>query len=309
MTKTNRNNTKQKLKRKIFIVLVIFVALIWYVLETSNILTAKKLYNFFGLYEFCDSADDYPVAVHFIDVGCGDSILICCDGHYALIDAGEYSLSSKTVSYLQKCGVIKLDLVIGTHPDSDHIGDMPSVIKNFQIENFWLGYTSNIDAEPYCTVLNELLHTNASICTPSCNEKFSLGGMTLQVLSSDYKYKKDNNNSIVIRATYKDISFLLMGDAQTKVENDLLASHAEYLPATVLKLGHHGSKTSTSQEFLNAVNPQYTVISVGEQNKNLPSREVVDRISETKILRTDFHGTVITATDGKNIFVFKEKEL
>lgn len=308
MTKTNKNNPKQKLRRKIFVASIILVALIWYVLETSGILTVKQLYNFFGLYEFCESADDYPVAVHFIDVGCGDSILICSNGRYALIDAGEYSLSSKTADYLQKCGVTKLDLVIGTHPDSDHIGDMPSVIKNFQIENFWLGYTSNTEVEPYCTVLNELLRTDTAVCTPSCNETFALGNMTLQVLSPDCKYQKDNNNSIIIRATYGDISFLLMGDAQTEVENNLLANFAEYLPATVLKLGHHGSKTSTSQEFFDMVNPQYTVISAGEQNKNLPAREIVERISETEILRTDFHGTIITATNGKNIFVFKEKE-
>lgn len=283
-------------------------ALTWFVLESCHICTVQQLYNVFGLHEFCTIAGDYPVAVHFIDVGCGDSILLSCNGHYALIDTGEYSLSSATAAYLKKCGIKKLDLVVATHPDSDHIGDMVSVIQSFEIENFWLGYTSEPEAEPYASMLNAISQTAAKYYTPNCDTIFSLGDMTLTVLSPSKVYDTDNNNSIVIRAEYQSVSFLLMADAEEEAETDLLAYHAAQLPSTVLKLGHHGSKTSTTQTFFDAVQPQYTVISAGEQNKYLPAEEIVERVSQTEICRTDFDGTIITATDGKNIFIFKENE-
>ncbi len=301
--------TKKKSKFKVVCVLVLaFCALIWFVLEKCHIFSTKQLYNVFGLQEFCTAADDYPVAIHFINVGCGDSILISCNNHYALIDTGEYTLDSTTVDYLKKCGITKLDLVVGTHPDSDHIGDMVSVVENFDVDTYWLGYTSEPKVEPYNSVLNAILKTKSKLDTPFCGEEFHLNDMTLTVLSPSKIYNTDNNNSIVICAEYKSVSFLFMADAEKEVETDLLERCPQKLPSTVLKLGHHGSKTSTTQPFFDVVQPQYTIISAGEQNKNLPSRETVERISQTEICRTDFDGTVITATDGENIFIFKENE-
>lgn len=301
--------TKKKLKFKTICALVLALcALIWFILESCHIFSVRQLYSAFGLKEFCTLADDYPVAVHFINVGCGDSILISCDNHYALIDAGEYSLSSTTADYLKKCGVTKLDLVVGTHPDSDHIGDMVSIIQNFSVDTFWLGYTAEPEIEPYVSVFNAILQTKSELYTPTCGTVFRLGDMTLTVLSPSETYDTDNNNSIVIRAEYQSVSFLFMADAEKEVETDLLLQCPEQLPSTVLKLGHHGSKTSTTQEFFDTVQPHYTIISAGEQNKNLPARETVERISSTEICRTDFDGTIITATDGENIFIFKENE-
>ena len=301
--------SKPKPKHRPIVVAVLIVVFIWYVLEAGGIVSAKQLYNLFGLNEFCDSADTCPVSVHFIDVGSGDSILICCEGHYALIDSGEYSISSKTASYLKKCGITDLDLVVATHPDSDHMGDMISVIANFSISVFWLGYAIDPDLEPYASVCAGLLDTDACVYTPSCGETFTLGSMTLEVLSPNQTYDDDNNNSIVIRAVYEDVSFLFMGDAESEAEEAILESYgSDKLQTTVLKLGHHGSKTSTTQEFFDAVDPEYTVISAGETNRYLPAREVVERVSATELFRTDFDGTVIIATDGTDIFTFKENE-
>ena len=161
----------------------------------------------------------------------------------------------------------------------------------------------------YESMLLALDKNNIKVDKPICGDSFKIGDMELNILSPSKKYDKLNNNSIVIKLRYGNKSFLLTGDAEKEAENDIIKSGYD-LKSDVLMVGHHGSKTSSTQNFLNAVSPQYAAISVGENNKNLPRYSVVSRIEQSniKIFRTDINGDIVFVTDGNNIDVKVEKE-
>ena len=309
------NNSKKYSPKKIFIfasvsILIIVLSFLIYVDGFFGI-SAKSVYSFFGINEFSSNADDFPLSVHFIDVGCGDSILIKCGDRTALIDTGSFSLESKAQYYIKHSGVTKLDLFVATHTDSDHIGDFSSVADNFEIDNIWLSNYCLDKKSDYTETekafFEKISEKNINVIYPEC-KTYSFGSADLQVLSPSKKYDDENDNSIVIKLTYKNVSYLFTGDSGEKAEEELLAEKAD-LKSTVLKVSHHGSKSATSQKFLNVVSPEYTVISAGDENKYLPNRQTVDRLksSGAEILRTDRNGNIIVATDGDNISVFCEK--
>lgn len=269
-----------------------------------------KIYSAFGLADFSKAADAYPLSVSFIDVGDGDSILIECSGRAALIDSGALSIDGTAVEYIKKRGVEKLDFIICTHPDDDHIGDMKSIFESFDVGKC---YVTRLSEDKETDSKNRISETlKYSGITPQvlrCGTCIELGEMNIEVIAPLKIYEESNNNSIVLRAVYGDISFLFTGDCEYEAEKDILAS-GKNIKSTILKVAHHGSKTSTSEEFLNSVSPEIAVISVGDKNKYLPSRETVSRLESfgCEILRTDDSGTIILASDGKKIFEYKEKQ-
>ena len=265
------------------------------------------LRKLFGISDFCHSADGYPLTVHFIDVGQGDSIFIDSGGKYILIDTGEFSSEKPVCRYLRKYGVKKIDLFIATHTDSDHVGDFVSVADSFEIENVMVS-RYDMDKEEK-TSGKELFYntvkehkTDIIIAEPG---EYIFGDTVLRVLSPIKDYEDSNENSVVVRLSYRETSFLFMGDAGKKAEKDILSAD-EYVRSDVLKIGHHGSKTSTTQRFYDEVSPEYAVISASEYNKYLPNREVVERI-DAKLFRTDKNGDIIIASDGKKISYFCQK--
>ena len=309
------SKTKQYSPKKIFIcaislVLIIVISFLIYVDAFFGI-SAKSLYSFFGINEFSANADSFPLSVHFIDVGCGDSILIKCGDRTALIDTGNFSLNGKAEYYLKHSGINKLDLFVATHTDSDHIGDFSSIADNFEIDNLWISNccvdkkSALTDAEK--SFFEKISEKNINIIYPEC-KTYPFGNAELQVLSPSKKYDDDNDNSLVIKLKYKNVSYLFTGDSEEKAETEMLNNHTD-LNSTVLKVSHHGSGNATTQKFLNAVSPEYAIISAGDENKYLPNRKTVDRLknSGAEILRTDRNGNIIIATDGNDISVFCEK--
>ena len=252
------------------------------------------------------------MSVHIIDVGKADSIYINSGDKNILVDAGDIDTSNKVLEYLKKRDVKKLDLVVVSHPHKDHIGGMRDIINEIQIERFMMPEVPD-DIIPtgktYESMLLALDKNNIKVDKPICGDSFKIGDMELNILSPSKQYDKLNNNSIVIKLKYGNKSFLLTGDAEKEAENDIIRSGYD-LKADVLKVGHHGSKTSSTQNFLNAVSPKYAAISVGENNKNLPRYSVVSRIEQSniKIFRTDINGDIVFITDGNNINVKVEKE-
>lgn len=312
---TMMNKTKQYSRKKIFIcavslVLVIVFSFLIYVDAFFGI-SAKSLFSFFGIKEFSSYTDSFPLSVHFIDVGCGDSILIKCGDRTALIDTGSFSLSGKTEYYLKHSGVNKLDLFVATHTDSDHIGDFVSVADSFEIDNLWISNLCTDKKSDFTenekTLFKKISEKKINVISPEC-KTYSFGSADLQVLSPSKKYDNDNDNSLVIKLTYKNVSYLFTGDSGEKAEMEMLSTNTD-LSSTVLKVSHHGSSSATSQKFLNAVSPEYAVISAGDENKYLPNRKTVDRLKKSgaEILRTDRNGNIIVATDGNFISVFCEK--
>ncbi len=270
----------------------------------------KDIYKAFGISDFTDEADGYPLCVSFIDVGDGDCILIECEGHAALIDSGALSLDGIASKYIKRRGVDSLDFIVCTHWDEDHIGDMRAVIENINVRKC---YTARLADEKETESARRLVQTlnERSVAqeTLDCGDIIRLGGMTLEVISPIRVYDEDNDNSTVIRAVYGDVSFLMTGDAGKEAEADIIASKRD-IRSTVLKVSHHGSKSASTEEFLKAVSPQIAVISVCDTNKYLPNRDTVERIEslDCELFRTDEDGTIILASDGNKIYEYKENK-
>lgn len=275
-------------------------------------LEERDVRAWFGVREFSHQGDGYPLTVHFIDVGDGDSILICHGEQTILIDTGKESLQGTVRNYLKHYGVRELDLFIATHTDSDHIGDFASIAETFPIRQVFLSANDRTEEQeqtPAFQVFEEALQEYGIPVSDPGRNTYRSGKMELTFLSPQKHYSDENDNSLVIRLCYGEISYLLTGDIGEKAERDLLSS-GEHLQSTVLKVAHHGSKTSTTQPFYEAVSPQYAVISASGYHQYLPDRSVVDRIKDggTTLLRTDHNGSVIIATDGKTVAVYCEKE-
>ena len=246
--------------------------------------------------------------VHFLDVGQGDSIFIeLPTNETILIDASIKDASNKIINYLREENVSKIDYVFATHPHSDHIGGMSAVIKTFDIGQIYMPKAVTT-TKTYENLLLTIKDKNLKIKTAKAgNTIIDTDDLKLVVLAPNQdSYESLNNYSIVLKLTYKEKSFLFMGDAETLSEKEITGD----IQADVLKVGHHGSRTSTSQAFLNKVNPSYAVISVGLNNDyKHPHQEVIDRLEKKniKIYRTDQNGDIIFTTDGYNIDVKVEK--
>ena len=246
--------------------------------------------------------------VHFLDVGQGDSIFIeLPTNETILIDASIKDASDKIINYLKEEKVSKIDYVFATHPHSDHIGGMSAVIKAFDIGQIYMPKAVTT-TKTYENLLLTIKDKNLKIKTAKAgNTIIDTDDLKLVVLAPNQdSYESLNNYSIVLKLTYKEKSFLFMGDAETLSEKEITGD----VEADVLKVGHHGSRTSTSQAFLNKVNPSYAVISVGLNNDyKHPHQEVLDRLEKKniKIYRTDQNGDIIFTTDGYNIDVKVEK--
>lgn len=240
--------------------------------------------------------------VHFIDVGQGDSILITQGKHAMLIDAGNNDKGTTVQLYLKKQGLTSLDYVIGTHPDADHIGGLDVVIYKFDCKKILLpDCTSN--TATYRDVLSSMKSKNYTATHPAAGQKFSLGKAQFTITGPVQKYNSTNDNSLSLRLTFMQSSFLFTGDVTQNAEPDLIAKN-KTLQADVLKIAHHGSKYSTTSAFLAAVSPKYAVISCAEGNSyGFPCARVLNllRKNHVKTFRTDEQGSIVATSNGQTI--------
>ena len=240
--------------------------------------------------------------VHFIDVGQGDSTLITCGNHSMLIDAGDDSKGTAIQNYLQKQKVEKLDYLVLTHPDADHIGGAPVIITKFNIDKVFMSNYEK-DNKTYQKLIQALDNKRLKHSTPKVGTQYSLGTATVTILAPNDKYDNPNDSSIALLIQNGDNTFLFTGDAGEDAENDILNNKID-ISVDVYKVGHHGSRYSTSKDFFKAVNPTYAVISCGENNSyGHPHAETLNtlRTNGVKVYRTDEDGTIIATSDGKKI--------
>lgn len=233
--------------------------------------------------------------LYFIDVGQGDSSLICSDGEYVLIDGGPGSAEDELVSYLESLGIERFRAVIATHPHEDHIGGLDKVFKRFPADAF---YMPDCDATTVCfeKMLDAVEAQGLEINIPEPGDTLNFGGAALEFLSPEpgSQYDGANDYSIVTRLAIGDLHVLYMGDAETPVERELLSSGYP-LGCDIIKLGHHGSSTSSCKDFLRAASPQTAIISCAQENDyGHPHRETLQTLDELDITTLyTYNGTIV----------------
>jgi len=246
--------------------------------------------------------------VHFIDVGQGDCILIEDGTSAMLIDAGNPENGPDIVSYIKKPGINRLDFAIATHPHADHIGGMADVINAFDIGKLIMPKVEHT-TRTFENLLLTIRNKGLKITAPVPGTEYRLGNTSFTILApNSSSYKNLNDYSVVVRLTYGSTSFLFTGDAEQTSEKEILAKGYN-IKSDVLKVGHHGSKTSTTTRFLDAVSPRYAVICVGANNQyGHPAPETLSKLAERgiKVYRIDEAGTIIATSDGKSISFNKQ---
>ena len=279
MTKGKNN---KKLKELIYFCLGLLVLVVGYFTTNTDNTTSG--------YENNSSSSE--VLVYFIDVGQADAIYIKDVNSNMMIDAGNNADGKLLVKYLQSLNVNNFKYIVGTHAHEDHIGGMDDIINNFKIDNFYMPEAIST-SKTFEDVLDALDKNKVTFQTPKIGDKFSLENTNFEVLSIGNDTSDLNDTSLVLKMSYNNTCVLFMGDASSNVEKNLLDKD---INCQVLKVGHHGSRYSSSDEFIKKVNPTYGIIMVGKDNKyGHPTKKALDILNKYKVTihRTDEEGTIL----------------
>lgn len=306
---------KKFVKNLFYLLILPIFGAIYLALISANIVTEQNWNNIFASGEIAETKHENnengdvigDMQVHFLDVGDADCSYIKCGDVNILIDAADKEPKGKVVNYLKNQGVEKLDLVVATHPHRDHIGQMSDVLENFEVAQFIepeIPEEANATTVTYERMLETLADKKISANLVSAGFSTTVGDLKIEVVGPiSHDSDNLNNNSVVLRITYKNVRFLFMGDAEKAEEQEILSENYD-IKADVLKVGHHGSATSTTQKFLHAVSPKYAIISVSKDKHRTRKPYVVNRLKKycgNDIYVTGECGNVILSTDGENI--------
>lgn len=303
---TKHKKIKKNIKRNFFEILIILLAF----LIINNQDKIKNLFNQNNNQNQNDyiNTNNDLLKVHYLDVGQGDSIFIeLPNNETMLIDAAESYQSENIINYLKNLNYQKIDYVIGTHPHTDHIGGLKDIINTFEIGKIYMPKVVST-TKTYESLLMAIKDKNLKINTAKAGISIiDTDALKINILApNNSTYTELNNYSVVTKITYGTTKFLFMGDAEKLSENEI----KENVTADVIKIGHHGSNTSSSIDFIKKVNAKYGIISVGLNNKyNLPKEETITNWenSGTKIYLTSINGTITASSDGTNIKIESEK--
>ncbi|MGN7296294.1 MBL fold metallo-hydrolase [Ferdinandcohnia sp. SAFN-114] len=252
------------------------------------------------------------LTVHYMDVGQADSTLLQYtdkgEEYTILIDAGNWNRDD-VIHYLHSQNISEIDIAIGTHPDADHIGQLDKVISTFSVGEVWMsGNTST--SQTFQRLLQAIDQNEVDYYEPRRGDEFKVGPLQIDILYPISVSENDNEESISLKLTYGEVSFVFTGDASRNDELRMINGSID-VDAAILHLGHHGSNTSTHPAFLKEVSPEIAIYSAGKDNSyGHPHKEVVDLIlgSNIRLYGTDVHGTIIVKTDGKNYEVLTKKD-
>lgn len=303
---TKHKKIKKNIKRNFFEILIILLA--FFIINNQD--KIKNLFNQNNNQNQNDyiNTNNDLLKVHYLDVGQGDSIFIeLPNNETMLIDAAESYQSENIINYLKNLNYKKIDYVIGTHPHTDHIGGLKDIINTFEIGKIYMPKVVST-TKTYESLLMAIKDKNLKINTAKAGTSIiDTDALKINILApTNSTYTELNNYSVVTKITYGSTKFLFMGDAEKLSENEI----KENVTADVIKIGHHGSNTSSSIDFIKKVNAKYGIISVGLNNKyNLPKEETITNWenSGTKIYLTSTNGTIRASSDGTNIKIESEK--
>ena len=257
------------------------------------------------------SPEEGEARVTFLDIGQGDCEFIeFPDGTTVLIDCGEPDNGEKIIDYIEACGHDNIDFLVATHPHSDHIGSMQYVLENIDVDYFCMPKVEHT-SKTYLNLIETVIDKEIEAVELKAGENLITGdGYSVDVIAplSD-SYEEMNNYSAVLKMDFKGCTFMFTGDAENVSEEEMLKSGVD-LKSDILKIGHHGSSSSTTDKFLEAADPQYAVISCGEDNSyGHPHKEIIEKLEESDItyLRTDTDGNIAITTDGDSVKIYTNK--
>ncbi len=285
-------NNKKNFKQIIYTIIITLMLI-------SLVYVATRNNNYIGELPTEDIIKSEELQIYFFNVGQADCILVRSNGKNMLIDAGDNEDGPLLVKYIKRLGIRKIDYLIGTHVHEDHIGGMDNIIREFDIGEIYIPYTTNKSKRKfYEDVINEVKQKELSINYKKAGDKFELGEAKCEIKSIDNSdptsSSKINSTSIVIQMEANNNKYLFMGDAEDDVETN---SKITWEDIDVLKVGHHGSDTSSTEQFINKVLPEMAVISVNSNTNSYghPSETVIKRLQdkECEIYRTDMNGTIL----------------
>jgi competence protein ComEC len=293
----HKSNNNLKILVGVILIIAIIICAIYAEKVNKINENTENIYNNINI-------DKSKLNIFYFNVGQADSTLITYEDKSILIDAGNDSDGERIVDFLQTKGITKIDYLIGTHIHEDHIGGLADIINNLEVENLFMPYNLKEESNFYQKVKNSIEENNLSIQRVNKGDTYNLStNLLFRILYVDnMEPLEPNNASIVIQLEYGTQKYLFMGDAEKEVENKLI-EEGKLEDIDVLKVGHHGSNTSSIEDFINKVLPEISIISVqyGKYN-NVPSEDVINRLklNNNKVYRTDTDGTIWLTSDGKS---------
>lgn len=300
------NKRKRKEKITIIIALVLFIfSLVMSFLDKNDIFTWNDLNNTTGALNGPVNPDS-SFSIYYLDVGQGDCTIIKSNDNVMMIDTSTKNHTLDIQEALKSLSIEKIDYLVITHQHDDHMGSAKDIIDKYEVANIIMPKLSDINmvtTTGYENLLKSIANRNVNAIPATVGESFKLGDATVQIFSPSQQDEDLNNMSVVLKVVYGETSFIFQGDAEKTVEKQLLNSDFD-LNADVIKLGHHGSNTSSTEKYLKAVNPQYAIISCGADNSyGHPHDEVIDRLKNNNIsfFVTAQTGDVTVTSDGENI--------
>ena len=302
--------TKKQKKFVRYFALISIVAFVVYILDFSGIASVSEIKNYLGVIDGVSLVDS-DFAIYYLDVGQSDCSIVVCDDEVLMIDCGTYNQLNVIRQSIHTLEIDEIDYMIVTHQHDDHMGSATDLINDLSVKNFImpkLTQTNNVTSKAYNVLINTLDNKKITKIPAQNCKSFMLGRALVEILSPSVQNNNLNNMSVVLKITYGNTEFLFQGDAESKIENDLLRSDYD-IDVDVLKIGHHGSKTSSTDKYLEATSPDIAIISSGyDNNYGHPNGTVLNRLENDNIkaFSTFLDGDIAVTSDGETITVYTQ---
>lgn len=306
--------SRKLLKEKIivaFVALIILVGGFVSLLEKNGILSRGKLLNSAGVIDSVQTVDS-DFAVYYLDAGQSDCTIVVCDGQVLMIDAGTYDQLETIREALMSLDISAIDYMVITHQHDDHMGSAAAIIQNYEVKNIIMPRLSEINmvtTYAYEELLTSISDRGVNAIAAEPGYHFNIGTADIDIFSPSQQDKNINNMSVVLKIVFGNTSFLFQGDAEKKIENALLKTDYD-LSADVIKVGHHGSKTSSTAKYIQAVAPEAAIISCGADNSyGHPHSETLETLenADVDVYITSVIGDITAVSDGNKITITSEK--